>query len=335
MLISHTNPRWLVSTLLKHCNTSPVYRGFSTSCAWTSKKKTSPYGAVDTERYSSLVKAVVSRVSSQTPSSLEEEDAKLYGPIVKSKASLHKSAPVVPKNVHPIMNEGKTTLAAEYNLEKPARLLLPKGSERSAVPSVTRILKQTMSPEQLFYLERWKRRMIAELGEEGFQAYSANLFEQGKLFHAALERALVSSDAHEDTEHNEDTAGYLESVQHVLDDISEVRAIESAVQHHHLSYVGIVDCVARYRGALCAIDWKTSEKSKPFLHNTFDNPIQVAAYVGALNSDGNYSYQIKNGLIVVAYKDGSPAHPHFLDFEKVTQYWGKWLLRLQIYLEKK
>ncbi|XP_062375831.1 mitochondrial genome maintenance exonuclease 1 isoform X2 [Sardina pilchardus] len=221
----------------------------------------------------------------------------------------------------------------EYDHGKPARLLLPRGSERPRTPSVTRILQQTMSPEQLFFLERWKRKMIAELGEQGFKEYTSNLFKKGKLFHSAIENALAPSES-EEPEYTEDTAGYLESIQHVLEDINEVRAIESAVQHQHLNYAGIVDCVACYRGTLCAIDWKTSEKAKPFLQNTYDNPIQVAAYVGALNSDDNYSYQIKSGLIVVAYKDGAPAHPHFLDFEKVTQFWEKWLLRLELYKSK-
>lgn len=41
--------------------------------------------------------------------------------------------------------------------------------------------------------------------------------------------------------------------------------------------------------------------------------------------------QVDSGLIVVAYKDGSPAHTHFLKSEQVVQYWDKWLYRLEEY----
>lgn len=46
------------------------------------------------------------------------------------------------------------------------------------------------------------------------------------------------------------------------------------------------------------------------------------------------SFQVQCGLIVVAYKDGSPAHPHFMDEELCSKYWAKWLLRLEEYTEK-
>ncbi|KAI4812611.1 hypothetical protein KUCAC02_023983 [Chaenocephalus aceratus] len=276
--------------------TSLFVGNFSACHCLSSTKRHSPYSSVDIERYSYLVKAVMSskRLSKQRRQS--------QGP--------------------------------------PARILLNRGKYRSLVPSVTRILQQTLSRQQIFYLERWKRKMIAQLGDEGFEEYSQNLFRQGKLFHSTVEDTLLSDatsmdkESSEKAEYQPDVQGYMESISHVLADVSAVRATESTVQHAKLNYLGIVDCVARYRGVLCLIDWKTSEKPKPFLSNTFDNPIQVAAYAGALNSDGNYKYQVENGLIVVAYKDGSPAHAHQLSSELMLKYWATWLLRLENFPEQ-
>ncbi|XP_027968807.1 mitochondrial genome maintenance exonuclease 1 isoform X2 [Eumetopias jubatus] len=190
-----------------------------------------------------------------------------------------------------------------------------------------------MTSEQIFYLERWKQRMILELGEDGFAEYSSNIFLQGKRFHKALESILAPQGDLKERDENLES-GYIESVQHILKDVSGVRALESAVQHETLKYVGLLDCVAEYQGKLCVIDWKTSERPKPYIRNTFDNPLQVVAYVGAINNDVNYSFQVQCGLIVVAYKDGSPAHPHFMDTELCSQYWAKWLLRLEEYTKK-
>lgn len=293
---------------------------------------------MDTERYSSLVKSVMSRVSPQTPETLQAEDEHIYGPVVK--AQLPSSSPKkrVPKTSHPFLNCERTLETEEPESGVPARIVLNRGRGRSSVPSVTRILQKTLSPEQIFYLERWKRKMIAELGEEGFNAYSQNLFRQGKLFHSAVEDILTSGAMWKDVkpaEHPPEVQGYMESISHVLEDVSAVRAIESTVQHDSLNYLGIVDCVGRYRGVLCVIDWKTSEKPKPFLSNTYDNPVQVAAYAGALNNDGNYKFQVENGLIVVAYKDGTPAHAHQLNSKLMSEYWKTWLVRLEEFTEQR
>ncbi|KAJ8013525.1 hypothetical protein DPEC_G00030680 [Dallia pectoralis] len=318
---------------------------FSTSNAFPNRKN-SPYLSVDSGRYSSLIKSVVShRVSAQTPESLEEQDAHIYGPVTKSPKP-YKPGSKGPKTLHPLLNHEKAFAFGETEHgAAPARVVLPRGQDRGSVPSVTRILQQTLSPEQQFFLERWRKKMIAKLGEEGFKEYTQNLFRQGKLFHTAVENVLPLKT--EDASANLETAlpdkapevpveveGYMESIRHVMDDIRGVRAIESRVLHTKLGYLGIVDCVALYKGVLCVIDWKTSERSKPFLDNTYDNPLQVAAYVGALNNDVNYNYQVENGLIVVAYKDGSPAHPHLLSSEQVLQYWEKWLVRLEEYTER-
>ncbi|XP_031157847.1 mitochondrial genome maintenance exonuclease 1 isoform X1 [Sander lucioperca] len=328
-------------TIVHQC-TSLTVKNLSVCYCLRSPKRHSPYSSVDCERYSSLVKSVMSsRVSSQTPETLLTEDEHIYGPVVKAQTPSSRPEMREPKTLHPFLHCEESVETEEPEPGPPARILLNRDQGRSFVPSVTRILQQTLSQEQIFYLERWKRKMIAELGEEGFKEYSQNLFRQGKLFHSALEDILMSGatwknkNPSETPEYPPEVQGYMESISHVLEDVGAVRATESTVQHDTLNYLGIVDCVARYRGVLCVIDWKTSEKPKPFLSNTYDNPIQVAAYAGALNNDGNYKYQVENGLIVVAYKDGSPAHAHQLRSELMLEYWKTWLVRLEKFTEQR
>ncbi|XP_029963080.1 mitochondrial genome maintenance exonuclease 1 [Salarias fasciatus] len=331
----------VVSGILVPKSTALPLRHFSAPSCLRSPKRNSPYSSVDSERYSSLVKSVMStRVSSQTPETLSAEDEHMYGPVIKAQTP-PRTEVRTPKTLHPFLNCEDAGEPEDAESGPPVRIGINRGQGRSSVPSVTRILQQTLSQEQIFYLERWKRRMIAELGEEGFREYSQNLFRQGKRFHSALEEILTSDPSGKDksvsetAEYPPDIQGYMESVSHILRDVTAVRAIESTVKHETLNYLGVVDCVARYRGVLCVIDWKTSEKAKPFLSNTYDNPIQVAAYAGALNNDGNYKYQVESGLIVVAYKDGSPAHAHQLSPELMLDYWKTWLLRLEEFTEQR
>lgn len=290
-----------------------------------------PYEEVDQEKYSDLVQSVLSfRGNAQTPESLFEEDTLLYGPVSKCKPPKQDGEARVTGNWSPLFNPERSL---KPNTANDATVPLKIPLQRNKIPSVTRVLQQTMTSEQIFYLERWKQRMILELGEDGFAEYTSNIFLQGKRFHEALESILSPQRNLKEIDENL-TSGYIESIQHILKDVSGVRALESAVQHETLKYVGLLDCVAEYQGKLCVIDWKTSEKPKPFIRNTFDNPLQVVAYVGAINHDANYSFQVQCGLIVVAYKDGSPAHPHFMDTKLCSQYWAKWLLRLEEYTKK-
>ncbi|XP_066451877.1 mitochondrial genome maintenance exonuclease 1 [Eleutherodactylus coqui] len=313
----------------------------STSCSFFSrKKKVNGYEDVDQGKYADLLRTVTtSKAGSQTPDSLFEEDHFLYGKVVRSKVPAQESDSKVPQNHIPLNNPNKVLLSVEKTDPNiPVKIGLPGKNQMAngRLPSVTRILQQTMPMEQAFYLERWKQRMIMELGEEGFIEYTAALFSQGKRFHAQLEDLLLSEEQYtQKPDDAEELVGYMNSAEHVLSHVVGVKTLESAVVHSELQYLGFVDCVAKYREKLCVIDWKTSEKQKPNLKNTFDNPLQVAAYMGAINHDNNYNFQVDCGLIVIAYKDGSPAHAHFMDSEMCLHYWDKWLLRLEEYKEKK
>jgi hypothetical protein len=48
-------------------------------------------------------------------------------------------------------------------------------SSRSFVPSVTHIINETQSDLSKFYLERWKKNMISEMGEAGFKKYQEGI----------------------------------------------------------------------------------------------------------------------------------------------------------------
>lgn len=81
-----------------------------------------------------------------------------------------------------------------------------------------------------------------------------DLFTQGKLLHVAVERILTGEKTlSEDEECLENVSGYLQSISRVLEDVTEVKAIESVVQHQPLQYLGIVDCVALYRWELIVL----------------------------------------------------------------------------------
>ena len=85
---------------------------------------------------------------------------------------------------------------------------------------------------------------------------------------------------------------YLESVEHVLADIGEIKALETSVAHLQLGYMGTFDCLAEYKGTLCLIDWKTSSKPKPTLADCYDYPLQAVAYAGAVNQDPHMNLKV-------------------------------------------
>lgn len=83
--------------------------------------------------------------------------------------------------------------------------------------------------------------------------FLSDLFRQGRLFHSALDDLLTSGVTQKDqqsldtSEFSSHVQGYMQSITHILEDVTAARAIESTVQHDTLNYLGIVDCVARYR----------------------------------------------------------------------------------------
>ncbi|XP_018023612.1 uncharacterized protein LOC108679495 [Hyalella azteca] len=203
------------------------------------------------------------------------------------------------------------------------------------VPSVSHILSSTMSDASLAILAKWEAQMIAKLGVQGFQDYKQELFSQGSLMHRCIHTQLDQHQAPLEQELMQ-LKGLWNSVQNVVAEVEQaggVSALESSVVHPHLHYGGIIDCVAVYRGSPMVIEWKTSSKVKRTLQATYDNPLQVAAYLGALQFDPAMQHlrQVRTGLLAYSYNSGKPGDVHILTPALLENYWRQWLQRLALF----
>lgn len=62
---------------------------------------------------------------------------------------------------------------------------------------------------------------------------------------------------------------------------------------------------------------------------TYDAPLQLCAYLGALNSVPEFQGRVRQGMIVVAYENGKPADVYKMNEIMLRKYWRVWLGRLQ------
>ena len=64
---------------------------------------------------------------------------------------------------------------------------------------------------------------------------------------SSLEEQQTDTQTSQSQENSEEDSGYLQSVRHVLQDISDVHALEGVTVHKELGYTGTFDCVAKYK----------------------------------------------------------------------------------------
>ncbi|XP_076805053.1 mitochondrial genome maintenance exonuclease 1-like isoform X2 [Clavelina lepadiformis] len=198
------------------------------------------------------------------------------------------------------------------------------------LPSVTRILQATQPVESALALLAWKRKMIAKLGEKGFAEMQKKTLEAGSACHSAIEQYL-NGDVIDDIIVPESSEKLWSSVKPILKDVDKIEMVEGKCFHPHLKYYGFVDCVATYCGNLCVIDWKTSKRTVTKLNYCYDDPLQVAAYAGAVNCNLSPDKQVKQGVVVKIYHQGNPATALVMNEFTLEYYWRQWLRRLAAY----
>jgi hypothetical protein len=118
------------------------------------------------------------------------------------------------------------------------------------------------------------------------------------------------------SKYTEKLVGYLSGLREYLRELkfNPLMRLEQSVYHPILCYNGRFDAIVEMEGELTLVDWKTinsvSEKSRSgeekLASDLYSNPVQIAAYVAAVNSHPAYDFlpPIKRAAIVLAYEDG-------------------------------
>ena len=194
------------------------------------------------------------------------------------------------------------------------------------LPSVSKILRSTAPKSKLFAISHWTKKQKEILGEDVFRHKMNEIKKKGLDFHRFVHQCMV--DRRLNGEVPEKLRGYLASTRMVFDKLGDAIASEKSVRHAHLDYQGKLDTLACYHGNPCIIEWKTSQRRKSSLADCGEHPMQMVAYAGAINSDPTSKIQIRHGLLVIAYDDGTPADVHFLDLKQCRGFWQDWLVRL-------
>lgn len=197
------------------------------------------------------------------------------------------------------------------------------GLRHRALPSVTTILNATKPQEARDRLMNWRSR----LGTEEANRVSTTASRRGTQTHKYIKSYLLG----EDITCPDASRPYWDSIQPVLQNIDAVRLVESPVCHYDLNYAGVVDCVASFNGVPCVCEWKTADKPKGTIERLYDYPLQLAAYLGAVNhSYREYGIDLERVLLVVAIPEMA-AEVFWLETTAINTYWQQWETRVAAY----
>ena len=123
-------------------------------------------------------------------------------------------------SVHPMVNLSKPALkdaSALVETIRHTRQASKYSNGTAAVPSVTKILQETMSDKQRQILQAWEDRMVKEMGRPAFEEMKRATFRQGERFHALVDQYMQSGDIDSTQEDDQVTNNHVKSIMHVLD----------------------------------------------------------------------------------------------------------------------
>lgn len=142
---------------------------------------------------------------------------------------------------------------------------VPSGLEYPSITTVT-------SAKKVAQIMEWRKRV----GEEAANKKTSRATSRGTSYHSIVETYLNNEVVEQ---HKDKFLAYnlFQLSRPVLDRITNIHALETALYSDYLKVAGRVDCIAEFDGELAVIDFKTSDKDKKeeWIENYF---VQETAY---------------------------------------------------------
>lgn len=186
------------------------------------------------------------------------------------------------------------------------------------LPSVSKLLETTKTPEQRQILTEWKNKV----GEEEANRITQLSTSNGREMHRIVEHYIKYDKLDAPTNDNKDSHEMARTIiEQGLGKISQYFGAECHVYYPEL-YAGKTDCVAQWQGKLAIIDFKNTLKPKK-REWVEDLLLQAVGYAMAHNAV--FNTDIKTVVIMMAmvgkvYQEFSITDPE--EFDKYANLWS-------------
>lgn len=182
-----------------------------------------------------------------------------------------------------------------YNLDSPTgrKYVTPDGE----FPSVTTFLSSLETDDS--WLERWAEKLG---GKDKAAIELARCADRGTGVHLALEHLLKNDPKPEAAGTYLQMYQQLETIMRI--NVDDIHALELPLWSKLMGLAGRVDCIAKYRGELAIIDFKTSSKAKfaAWITNYF---LQATCY--SIMLEEIYGLKAEKLVIAVAVENDTKA----------------------------
>uniref|UniRef100_A0A7E4VA95 PDDEXK_1 domain-containing protein n=1 Tax=Panagrellus redivivus TaxID=6233 RepID=A0A7E4VA95_PANRE len=232
------------------------------------------------------------------------------------------------------------------NFENSTRFADPPKTSKG-YPSVSTLIGATDDLQKLY---DWQCRTIKQMG--GFPQFREHMTKRqrsGTNFHKVVKmlldelqksgtlsdeasKAVIAKNSHEENR------GYVTGLLPVLQQLRNVdyMCMERKATNYYYCYQGRFDAIVELDGEPTLVDWKTASAASvkssgdTSLENLYGNPIQIAAYINAVNTDPAWKHlpKITRGAVVLAFEDGRPAQIVKLEANDVKRYTDAFAERL-------